>query len=71
MVYIKFEEAGVVTYIERSVHKYFAHSAEDIVIVSESAAENPSELIPRHSQELGLFYGTLWRMAFRSTPTSI
>ena len=39
----------------------FACFAENIAIVSESAAEDPNVSIPRRSQELGLSYGTLWR----------
>ena len=55
----KFEETGVVINIERLMHHRFARSAEDIAIVSKSVAENPNVTIPRRSQELGLFYGTL------------
>ena len=58
----KFEETGVVTNIERPVHHRFARSAENIAIVSESVAEDPNVSIPRRSQELGLSYGTLWRI---------
>ena len=53
------KETEVVTNIERPVHHPFARSAE---IVSESVVEDPTVSIPRHSQELGLFYGTLWRI---------
>ena len=56
----KFEETGVVTNIERPVRHRFVRSAENIVIVSESVAEGPNVSIPCHSQDLGLFYGTLW-----------
>ena len=34
----------------------------DIAIVSESVAEDTNVLIRRHSQALGLSYGTLWRI---------
>ena len=47
----KFEEAGVVTNIERLVHHRFFRSAENIAIVSESVAEEPNLLIPRRSQQ--------------------
>ena len=52
----------MVTNIERPVHHRFARSTEDIVIVSESAAEDPNAPVPRRSQELGLSYGTLQRI---------
>ena len=41
----KFEEAGVVTNVEKPVHRRFARSArsaENIAIVSESVAKHPS-----------------------------
>ena len=47
----KFEEAGVVTNIDRPVHHRFARSAENIVIVSESIAEDPNVSITHRSQE--------------------
>ena len=50
----------MVTNIERLVHHRFAHSAENIAIVSECVAEDPNVSIPRRSQVLGLSYGTLW-----------
>ena len=56
----KFEETRVVTNIERPAHHRFTLFAENIAIVSESVVENPSIL--RRSQELGLSYGTLWRI---------
>ena len=59
----KFEETGVVTNTERGVQYRFGrfdHSAENIAIVSESVAEDPSVSIPRRSQELRLSYATLW-----------
>ena len=55
----KFEETAVVTNIKIPVHHCFARSAENIAIVSEIVAENKNVKIPRHSQELGLSYGTL------------
>ena len=58
----KFLETGVVTNIERPVHHIFAHSVENIDIVSESVAENPNVLTTLRSQKLGLSYGTLWRI---------
>ena len=58
----KFEETGVATNIKRLVHHRLARSAENIVIVSESVAEDPNVSIPRRSQELELFYRTLWRI---------
>ena len=42
----------MVTNIERPVHHCFARSAENIVIVSESVAEDPNVSIARRSQEL-------------------
>ena len=39
-----------------------AHSTENIAIVNESVAEDPNVSIPHRSQELGLSYGTLWRI---------
>ena len=44
------------------MHLRFAHFAENIAIVSERGAEDPNVSIPRHSQELGLSCGTLWRI---------
>ena len=61
----KFEETGMFINIERPVHyrfARFARSAENIAIVSESVAEEPNVSISRRSQELGQFYGTLWRI---------
>ena len=40
----------------------FASSAQNIAIVSESAAEEPNVSIPYRSQELGQYCGTLWRI---------
>ena len=51
----------MVTNIERPVHHRFAGSTENIATVSESVAEETNVKILRHPQELGLFYGTLWR----------
>ena len=56
---MKFIETGVVPNIEKPMHHRFACSAENIAIVSESVAKDPSVLIPRHSQELLLAYRTL------------
>ena len=58
----KFEETGVITNIEKSVHHRFAPSAENIVIVSKSIAEETNVSITRRSQVLGLPYSTLWRI---------
>ena len=44
------------------MHHRFARSVENIVIASESVAEDPNVSIPRRSQELELSYGTLWRI---------
>ena len=55
----KFKDTGVVTNIE---YHRFACYVENIAIVSESIVEDPNMSIPRRSQELGLFYGTLWRI---------
>ena len=52
----------MVTNIERPEHHRFARSAEDIAIASESIAEDPNMTIPRRPQELGLLFGTLWRI---------
>ena len=58
----KFKETGAFTNIERPGHHRFARSAENIAIVSESVAKDPNVDIPRRPQELGLSYGTLWRI---------
>ena len=58
----KFEETGVVTNIERPVHYRFASSAENIAIINESIVKDPNASITLRSQELGLSYGTLWRI---------
>ena len=50
----------MVTNIERPVQHCCARSTENIAIVSESIAEDLKVSIPRHSQELGPSYGTLW-----------
>ena len=42
----KFEKTGVVTNLERSIHHRSVRSAENIVIVSESIAEDPNVSIP-------------------------
>ena len=50
MVYIIVQlETGVVTNIERPVHRRFLRSAENIAIVSESVAEDSKVTIPRRS----------------------
>ena len=49
----------MVTNTERPVHNHFARSAKNIAIVSKSVAEELNVLIPRRSQEFGLFYCTL------------
>ena len=53
---------GLVTNVERPIHHRFTRSAENNGIVSESVAEDPNVSIPRPSQEVGLSYGTLWRI---------
>ena len=58
----KFEETRVVTNIKRSVHHRLARSAENIAFDSESVAGDPNMSIPHRPQELGLSYGTLWRI---------
>ena len=45
----KFEEAEGFTNIEKPVHDCFAHSAENISIVSEFVAEDLNVLIPLRS----------------------
>ena len=60
----KFEETGRVTNIERSVHHRFARSLENIVIVSESVAEDPNMSIFRRSQKLGPSCRTLCRILY-------
>ena len=53
----KFEETGVFT-IERPVHRYFARSAANIVIINESVAEGHNVSIPRRPQDcLAAHYG--------------
>ena len=49
-----------VTNIERPMHPHITCSAENIAIVSESAAVDPNVSIPVRSQELGLCCGILW-----------
>ena len=58
----KFYNTEVVTIIERTMHHYFAHSAENIAIESEGVAEDPNVSIPHRPQKLRLSYGTLWRI---------
>ena len=55
----KFEETANII---RPVHHRFARSDKNIAIISESVAENSNVSIPRRSQELEQFYGTLWRI---------
>ena len=57
-----FEVTDVVTNIERLVHYRFAHSVENINIGSESVDEDLNVSIPCRFQEIGVFYGTLWRI---------
>ena len=45
----KFEEAGVVTNIERPMYHRVACAAENIAIVSERVADDPNLSIPRRS----------------------
>ena len=52
----------MVTNIERLVHYCFARSTENISIVSENVVSNSNVWIPLRSRELGLSYGTLWRI---------
>ena len=54
----------MITNIGRSVHHRFTHSAEYIAIVSGSLVDGLNVMIPRRSQELGLSYGTLWRLLY-------
>ena len=58
----KFKATGVVSNIERSIHRRFARCAENIAVVSESVATDSNVSIPRRSQELGLSDGTLWHI---------
>ena len=44
------------------MHHRFARSAENVAFAGESVAEDPNVSIPRRTQELGLSYGTLWRI---------
>ena len=59
----KFEKTGLVRNIERPMQYHFARTDENIAVVSESVAEDPNALIARRSQELGLYFGTLWRIS--------
>ena len=52
----------MVTNVDKPVHHRFVHSTENIAIVSESIAEDPNVSFPHRSQQLGLSYGTLWRI---------
>ena len=47
-----FEDTGVITNIERSVHHCFTCSTENMALISETIAEDPNVSIPRRSQEL-------------------
>ena len=58
----KFEKTEVVRNIKGPADYCFAPSAENIAIVSKSAAKDSNVSIPRRHQELGLPYGTLWRI---------
>ena len=55
-----FGKIGVVTNIGSPVHHRFARSAENIAIISESAAEDQNVSI--RFQGIGLSYITLWRI---------
>ena len=55
----KFEETRAVTNIEWPVHHRFVRSAENIAIVSDILAEDPSVSIPLRFQELVQSHGTL------------
>ena len=58
----KSKKTEVVTSIERPGHYRFVRSTVNIAIVSESFATDPNVSIPHRSHELGLCYGTLWRI---------
>ena len=58
-IVMKFEKTGVGTNIERHVHHCYARSPKNIIIVSESVAEDPNVSTPRRSQEFALSCGTL------------
>ena len=60
----KFKETGLVTNIEGTVHHRFVLSAEDIAIVRESVAKDPTVSISRRFQVLALSYGTLSRILY-------
>ena len=63
-----FEEIGVVTNIERSVHYRLARSTENIAIVCESVAEDPNVSF---SEIRTVLLHVVAYFAFRSTSTSI
>lgn len=58
----KFEETGSVTDIVRHVHHRNVRNIENVVAVAGSVAEDPNLSIPRRAQQLGLSYGSLWRI---------
>lgn len=58
----KFEQSGSVLDVRRAVHHRNVRSVENIAAVSESVAEDPNSSIPRRAQQLGLSYGSLWRI---------
>lgn len=61
-IFKKFEETESVADIERPVYHRFVRVTPNIAIVSESVAEGSNVYISRHSQELGISYGRLWRI---------
>ena len=58
----KFEKTGSVTDATTPAHHRKARSMENIAAVSASVEEDPNLSIPRRSQQLGLSYGSLWRI---------
>lgn len=58
----KFEQNGLVTDIRRPVHRRNARSLENIAAVSASVTADPNLSIPRRAQQLGLSYGSAWRI---------
>ena len=68
----KFEETGRVTNIERPVHHRFAHSTENIAIVSDSVCRRPEcfDSLTFSGIKTVIRHITAY-FAFRYTPTSI
>lgn len=58
----KFEQTGSVADIHRPTHHRNVRSHENIAAVAESVEEDPTTSINRRSQQLGLSYGSLWRI---------